>query len=306
MNKIGWLFAGQGAQYIGMGKDFYDNSKVSKEIYDLSEEVSGLPVKKICFEDNEQINQTQYTQIAICTTSLAISSELRDRGYQPDLSAGLSLGEYSALMDNGVFELKDGLYLVKQRGEIMETTVPQGVGGMAAIMGMDIDKIRQLIAPIQGVEVANDNCPGQVVITGYKEAVEKGMVVLKENGARRCQNLSVSGPFHSSLMEPGKLKLSSCIEKISLHSMTNPYISNVDGAVVTDEKEVPKRLATQLASSVLWRQSIETMISLGVDTFIEIGPGKALTAFLKKINPTVKGVNINQWSDLDKFEEFLA
>lgn len=306
MNKVGWLFAGQGAQYIGMGKDFYENSKASKEIYDLAEAISSLPVKDICFKDNDLIHQTQYTQIAICTTSLAIASELRDRGYRPEMSAGLSLGEYSALMDNGVFEIKDGLFLVKQRGEIMESTVPKGVGGMAAIMGMDIEVIRQLIQPIKGVEVANDNCPGQVVITGYKEGVEEAMSTLKEHGARRCQALSVSGPFHSSLMEPGKYKLSDCIGKLNLHSMTNPYISNVDASLVTDIKEVPERLATQLSSSVLWRQSIEKMISLGVDTFVEIGPGKALTAFLKKINPSVKGLSINQWCDLDKLEDFLG
>ena len=198
---IAFVFPGQGAQVVGMGKDFYENSELSKNIFDEAAELLDFDVKKVCFEENEAINITEYTQAAMLTTSVAMLEVLKEKGLKPDVCAGLSLGEYCALVASGVMDFEDALKAVRQRGILMQEAVPTGIGAMSAIIGLDADVIAGICDKIDEVSVANYNCPGQIVITGKKEAVEKANEELKEAGARRCVMLNVSGPFHSEMLK---------------------------------------------------------------------------------------------------------
>lgn len=309
---IAFVFPGQGAQVVGMGKDFYENSELSKSIYDEAARVLDFDVKKVCFEENEAINITEYTQAAMVTTSVAMLEVLKDKGLKPDVCAGLSLGEYCALVASGVMDFEDAVKAVRQRGILMQEEVPTGEGAMSAIIGLDGDVIADICEKIEGVSVANYNCPGQIVITGKKEAVEKANEELKEAGAKRCVMLNVSGPFHSAMLKTAGEKLYKVLENVELNDFEIPYVTNVTAKYVTKENksEIKEMLKNQVSSSVLWIQSVEEMLNNGVDTFVEIGPGKTLTGFIKKIakaaDKEVTTYNIEKFEDVDTVLEALA
>ncbi|MGN1266768.1 MAG: ACP S-malonyltransferase [Dorea sp.] len=300
MSKIAFIYPGQGAQRAGMGAHFYENSPLAKELYDQATDALGLDMKELCFEPNDKLDVTEYTQAALVTTCLAMTRVVTERGLKPDVTAGLSLGEYSAIAAAGGMDEMDAIRLVRKRGILMQNTVPLGVGGMCAVMGMEAEQIENVIADIEDVSVANYNCPGQIVITGKKEAVEKASEKLKEAGAKRTMMLNVSGPFHSALLISAGEELAKELEQINLQELNIPYYTNVTAKEVTDIKETKGLLATQVSASVRWMQSMEQMIKNGVDTFVEIGPGRTLAGFLKKIDRNVKVYNIATWEDVEK------
>lgn len=303
MSKTAFIFPGQGAQYVGMGKDFYDTYKEAKEVYELASKVSGLNIEELCFDENENIHITEYTQIAMLTTEVAILKVMEAKGLKADVTAGLSLGEYGALAAADVMELEDLFHLIRKRGIFMQEAYPVG-GAMTAVLGMDAAKIKEICENTEGiVSVANYNCPGQIVITGEKEAVDRAAATLSENGAKRCIPLKVSGPFHSALLEGAGQLLSKELANVNVKKPQIPYVCNVDATYVTDETRIKELLQKQVSSSVCWQQSVENMIENGVDTFIEIGPGKTLTGFMKKINKDVKVMNVEKIEDLDKLLE---
>ena len=303
MSKIAFVYPGQGVQVVGMGKDFYEQSEVSKAVYDKADEVLDFNVCDICFQENEKINNTEYTQAALVTTYIAMTEEIRKRGICPDVSAGLSLGEYAALVTAGGMTAEDAIEVVRSRGILMNRAVPEGEGTMAAVLGMTADEIDNVIAGIEDVSVANYNCPGQIVITGKKQAVYDAMKVLEEAGARRCVELNVSGPFHSEFLKDAGKQLLEELENISLQTLTIPYVTNVTGEYITNIDKTKELLAKQVYSPVRWEQSVRNMIEDGVDTFIEIGPGKTIAGFLRKIDKTISCINISNFEDFKKLEE---
>lgn len=300
MAKIAFIYPGQGAQKPGMGKDFYENSELAKAVYDKASELLQIDMKALCFEENEKLDLTEYTQAALVTTCLAMTKVVEKRGLKPDVTAGLSLGEYCAISVAGGMKEEDAIYLVRKRGILMQNTVPAGEGAMAAILGMDASAIEEGIKDIEGVSVANYNCPGQIVITGETKAVEKAAEILKEAGAKRAVLLNVSGPFHSPMLKQAGEELAKEMEKVEMEPLQIPYVTNVTAEYVTDIRETKKLLAEQVAASVRWQESVERMIAEGVDTFVEIGPGKTLAGFLRKIDRSVKVYNIGTWEDIDK------
>lgn len=287
MGKIAFVFPGQGAQKVGMGKEFYDNFPVAKEIFDKASEAVGLDLKALCFEENKDIDITEFTQVALLTTSVATMEALRERGICPDVAAGLSLGEYCALVAADSMSYIDAAKAVRKRGIFMQEEVPAGVGGMAAIMGLDAGAIEAALDGMDEVQVANYNCPGQIVISGKKEAVEAGAEKCKEAGAKRAVMLNVSGPFHSDLLRGAGTKLEPVLNEIEFRKPEFPYVANVTARYVTEAAEIKPLLVKQVSSSVRWQQSVETMAADGVDTFIEIGPGRTLAGFNKKIGKAI-------------------
>ncbi|MDD6514426.1 MAG: ACP S-malonyltransferase [bacterium] len=300
MAKIAFIYPGQGAQKPGMGKDFYENSELAKAVYDKASELLQIDMKALCFEENEKLDLTEYTQAALVTTCLAMTKVVEERGLKPDVTAGLSLGEYCAISVAGGMKEEDAISLVRKRGILMQNTVPAGEGAMAAILGMDASVIEEGIKDLEGVTVANYNCPGQIVITGETKAVEKAAEILKEAGAKRAVLLNVSGPFHSPMLKQAGEELAKEMEKVEMEPLQIPYVTNVTAEYVTDIRETKKLLAEQVAASVRWQESVERMIAEGVDTFVEIGPGKTLAGFLRKIDRSVKVYNIGTWEDIDK------
>ena len=300
MAKIAFIYPGQGAQKPGMGKDFYENSELAKAVYDKASELLQIDMKALCFEENEKLDLTEYTQAALVTTCLAMTKVVEERGLKPDVTAGLSLGEYCAISVAGGMKEEDAISLVRKRGILMQNTVPAEEGAMAAILGMDASVIEEGIKDLEGVTVANYNCPGQIVITGETKAVEKAAEILKEAGAKRAVLLNVSGPFHSPMLKQAGEELAKEMEKVEMEPLQIPYVTNVTAEYVTDIRETKKLLAEQVAASVRWQESVERMIAEGVDTFVEIGPGKTLAGFLRKIDRSVKVYNIGTWEDVDK------
>lgn len=299
MKKIAFIFPGQGSQYVGMGKDFYETFPCAKEMIDLAEKVSGINMKELLFEENENINITKYTQIAMLADELAIWSVLREKGLESAVNAGLSLGEYAALVASGVMTPEDAFRVVAKRGEYMQEAVPTG-GAMTAILGADTEVIEKICEETEGiVSIANYNCPGQIVITGEKEAVDTAAAALKEAGAKRCTPLNVSGPFHSAMLLPAGEKLAAELENVEIHEIAVPYITNVTADYVTDPSQVKELLKKQISSSVRWQQSVERMIADGVEAFIEIGPKKSLCGFMKRIDKTVPAYHVDKVTDLD-------
>jgi [acyl-carrier-protein] S-malonyltransferase len=303
MSKIAFVFPGQGAQYFGMGKDFYENSDEVKKLFDKASEIGNINMAHLCFEENEQLNITKYTQIAILTVCSAILNEVETRGITPEICAGLSLGEYSAMIAAKVLSFESAFKIVQSRGAFMQQAVPLG-GAMSAILGLDAIKIEEICNSTQGiVQIANYNCPGQIVISGEETAVEAAGIALTEAGAKRVIKLNVSGPFHSKMLEGAGKKLREVLEHAEINKVTIPYVSNVTAEYLTDTAQIIDLLEKQVSSSVKWQQSVEKMIADGVDTFIEIGPGKTLSAFIKKIQREVKVINIDKYEDLDKLAE---
>ena len=307
MGKTAVIFPGQGAQYVGMAKDFYASFEDSKKVFDEADDVLDIELKKICFEENDDINKTEYTQPAMGAAEGAIYDHLKNAGLKADVFAGLSLGEYSALVAAGAMTLADGIKTVRRRGILMQNEVPLGMGGMAAVIAMDADKIAEICDNTPGkVQIANYNCPGQIVISGEAEAVKAASAALAEAGAKRVIPLNVSGPFHSQMLVPAGEKLYDFLQGVDVAEGFAPYYCNADAEEITDAAKVKELLKRQVYSSVRWQQTIENMIADGVDTFIEVGPGKTLTGFMKKINREVKSINIATVDDLAKLEELNA
>lgn len=306
MSKVAFVFPGQGAQYVGMGKDFYEQIPVSRKVYTIASEVTGLNLPGLCFKENEQIDITEYTQIAMLATEAAMLAALQEKGVKADVAAGLSLGEYGAILTAGAMSLEDVFRVVRQRGILMQKAVPTG-GAMCAVLGMDGEKIAKICEETEGiVSVANYNCPGQIVVTGEEGAVAAAVEKLKEAGARRCIPLKVSGPFHSEMLKGAGEKLAGVLVDVELKEFSMPYVTNVTADYVTDISEIKELLGRQVYSSVRWQQSVERMIADGVDTFIEIGPGRTLTGFLKKINKNVTGLHIEKVEELEEVVRLLC
>ena len=305
MSKIAFIYPGQGAQKAGMGKDFYENSESARAVFDRASEILDLDMKKLCFEENDRLDLTEYTQAALVTTCLAMTKVVSEHGIRPDVTAGLSLGEYCAIAVAGGMSGEDAIRTVRKRGILMQNTVPAGEGAMAAVLGLEASAIEEVIADIEGVTIANYNCPGQIVITGVTAKVEEASEKLKAAGAKRVVMLNVSGPFHSPLLKSAGEELLKELENVEIHKLEIPYVTNVTAEYIQNEEEIKGLLGQQVSSSVRWEQSIRKMIEEGVDTFVEIGPGKTLAGFMRKISRDVAMYNIGTWEDVEKVAEAL-
>ena len=304
MNKLAFIFSGQGAQYVGMGKQIADEFKSAYDIFNQASDALGFDVKKMIFEsDDETLKITENTQPAILTTSIACLQPLLEKGIKADVVAGLSLGEYSAHVCAGTMSFKDAVRLVRKRGKFMQEAVPIGVGTMAAVLGLDAKDVIDCCKAASEfgiVEPANFNCPGQLVVAGELKAVEKAVELCKEKGAKRSMLLPVSAPFHCSMLKPAGDKLEIELEKVQLGKMNIPVVTNVTAEYILDSSKVKDLLIRQVSNPVLWENSVNRMLENGVDTFIEIGPGRVLSGFIKKINKEVRIFNIEDMDSLNK------
>lgn len=306
MSKTAFMFPGQGAQYIGMGKDFYEKEEVAREIFDKASSITGLDLPAICFEENDKLSITEYTQIAMLTVETAILKVLEERGIHPDVTAGLSLGEYGAIVACGAMRAEEAFAIVRRRGVYMQEAVPEG-GAMAAVLGLSSEVIEEVCVGTQGiVSIANYNCPGQIVITGEADAVNRAGETLKEKGAKRVVPLNVSGPFHSQMLVGAGERLRKDLDKVQINDFSIPYVANLTADYVSSPENIRELLEKQISSSVRWQQSVERMLEDGVDTFVEIGPGKTLSSFVKKINREVTVLNVDKYEDLAKCLEVLT
>lgn len=310
MSKTAFIFAGQGAQYPGMGKELEENIKACKDIFQNADNALGFSISKICFEGTvEELKSTENAQPAILTMSIAAMTALVNAGIKPYAVAGLSLGEYSAMVCSGVLDFETAVKLVKKRGKFMDEAVPKGKGAMAAIIGLDEKEIRDICtqASQKGVvEPANFNCPGQIVIAGEIAALEYASELASERGARKVIKLSVSGPFHTSLLKEASDKLYRELIKIELNPMKVPVLTNLSGDYINPTDDIKEILRRQVMSSVRWEDIIRNMIKEGIDTFVEIGPGKALSSFVKKTDRSVKVLNVEDMSSLNKTIDWLT
>jgi [acyl-carrier-protein] S-malonyltransferase len=311
MSKIAFVFPGQGSQYIGMGKDFYENFEESKKVYERANEVLEKDLSNLCFDGKEEdLTKTENTQPAILATSIAMLKALESKGIKADYTAGLSLGEYTSLVYAGSLIFEDALKVVVKRGKFMQEAVPIGIGGMAAILALDEEKVSKAVEvgkTFGEVEIANYNSPGQIVISGELEAVKKACEEALKLGAKKAVALDVSAPFHSNLLAPAGERLKEELEKLEFHDLNKNLVSNVDAKITIDKEELKEKLVRQVSSSVLWQQSVENMINDGVEIFIEIGPGKTLTGFIKRIakkigRKDIKALNIK---DIDSFNKTM-
>ncbi len=300
MRKLAFIYPGQGAQKAGMGADFYENSPEAKSLFDEADAALDFDLKEICFQENEKLNETQYTQPAMVAACLAMTRVLTRRGIRPDMTAGLSLGEYAAIAAAGALKELDAVLLVRKRGLFMEHAVPAGEGAMCAVLGMTGEALERELRDTADVTIANYNCPGQMVITGKAEAVRAAAERLKTAGAKRTVLLNVSGPFHSPFLRTAGEELRKEIEKTELHPLMIPYVANVTAEKVERREEISDLLSRGVSSPVKWQQSMEYMIKEGVDTFVEIGPGRTLFGFLKKISTEVSVYHISSWEDMER------
>lgn len=305
MSRIAFIFPGQGAQVCGMGQDFYEQTETGKKIFDKASGLLGFSMPELCFEKNDRLDITEYTQAAMVTAGIAMMRVLEEKGIKPDVAAGLSLGEYCALAAAGVMSDEDAICTVRQRGILMQEAVPVGEGAMAAILALDAAAIEAVTGVMEGVWIANYNCPGQIVISGKKAAVEEACEKLKAAGAKRALLLNVSGPFHSGMLTVAGEKLAQVLADVEIYTPRIPYVANVNAQFVTTAEPVKDLLTRQVSSSVRWQQSVEAMINDGVDTFIEIGPGRTLAGFMKKISKEVKTMNVEKLEDIEKVVEAL-
>ena len=305
MTKTAFLFAGQGAQYLGMGRDLYDHYPIVKETIDQASQVLGYDLRYLIDTEEEKLNQTRYTQPAILATSVAIYRLLQEKGHQPDMVAGLSLGEYSALVASGALDFEDAVALVAKRGVYMEEAAPAGSGKMVAVLNTPVEVIEeacQKASELGVVTPANYNTPAQIVIGGEVVAVDRAVELLQEAGAKRLIPLKVSGPFHTALLEPASQKLAETLAQVNFSDFTCPLVGNTEAAVMQKE-DIAQLLTRQVKEPVRFYESIAVMQEAGVTNFIEIGPGKVLSGFVKKIDKTAKLANVEDQASLEALLE---
>lgn len=288
------MFSGQGAQYAGMGKELYQKYSVAKKVFDCADDVLGYSIKEICFQDEAKLGETEFAQPAILTMSIAALEVLKEQGVRAEMAAGLSLGEYSAYVASGAMDFEEAVALVQKRGKFMAEAVPSGEGAMYAIIGLDTELVeeacKEAVQEGLGLAVpANYNAPGQIVIAGAAKAVEKAAALAKEKGAKMAVRLKVSGPFHTKMLQPAADRLGPELEKMHISPMKIPVFTNVDAKEVASEKDIIPILTKQICCPVRFSDIIQNMHEKGADTFIELGPGKALCGFVKR---TLKGVTI--------------
>jgi [acyl-carrier-protein] S-malonyltransferase len=307
MGKLAFVFPGQGSQFVGMGKEISEVYPQAAAAYKEADKILGYSISELCWQGpEEELKKTFNTQPAILTTSIACWRIINDNGIVPDFVAGHSLGEYSALVAAGVMDFTDAVSLVRFRGQSMEQAIPSGMGTMAAILGMSSEKVLELCKQVQQfgiVEPANFNCPGQIVIAGHTPAVEKTVEMAKKMGAKRAVMLSVSGPFHSSLLASAKEAIADRLGSVRIKDGMVPLVANVNAQIIQEKNDIIKALVEQVTSPVLWEDSVRTLAAAGVDTFVEIGPGKVLGGLIKK---TIKDVRILNVQDPNTLENALA
>ncbi|MCG0314159.1 MAG: ACP S-malonyltransferase [Calditerricola sp.] len=311
MGKVAWVFPGQGSQVVGMGKAIAEADADARAVFDSADEALGFALSRLCFEGpEEELRLTVNTQPAILTTSAALLAVWRKAAPQPDFVAGHSLGEYTALVAAEALSFVDAVRIVRQRGAFMEEAVPAGQGGMAAVLGMERDALQAIVDAVSAegdvVELANLNCPGQIVISGTIAGVKKAAERARQAGARRVLELAVSGPFHSSLMRPAAERLAEVLADVPLADARVPVVANVTAGPVTQAEEIRRLLVEQVAAPVLWEDSVRAMLDAGVDTFVEIGPGSVLTGLIKKIDRRARCFNVHDPASLDKALAELA
>lgn len=304
MGKLAFVFAGQGAQTVGMGKELADNFECASKAFDEASEALGFDIKDMIFNgDNETLMITENTQPTVVTMSIAALRVLEEKGIKPDVVAGLSLGEYSAHIASGSIDFADGVRLVRKRGKYMQEEVPVGVGAMAAIIALSADDVKTCCEEASKLGVcspANFNCPGQIVVSGEVAAVEKCCELAKEKGAKRAVKLAVSAPFHCSLLVGAGEKLAKELENVKVKDMSIPVITNVTADYIASKDDIKPYLIKQVSSSVLWEDTIRRMIADGVDKFVEVGPGKTLSGFIRKVSRDVKVFNVEDMASLEK------
>ena len=303
--KIAFVYPGQGVQKVGMAQDFVEKYGWAKDMVKEATEASGFDMEKILFEENEDIHVTEYTQPCLVTACSIMTKAVEDLGIKADVTAGLSLGEYCALVTAGAMTFKDAVRLTRIRGDLMSSFVPAGQGTMAAIIALPKEKVEQCIDGIEGAEVANYNCPGQIVITGEKDAVHEGMEKLSEMGAKRAVELKVSGPFHSPMLKGAGEKLRVELDKAEISNLKIPYIANYNAELIKDTSETRDLLEKQVYSSVMWEQTLVKLKEMGVDVLIEIGPGKTIAGFVKKTIPEVPVINVSTVEEAGQLKDRL-
>ena len=309
MSKLAFVFPGQGAQKVGMGKDFFDNYDVAKKMFKEADEALGYSIMKMCFEGPEEdLKLTANTQPAILTISCIATEILKENGVQPEITGGHSLGEYSALVAAGVLKFQDAVALVHKRGAYMQEAVPVGEGGMAAIIGVDREKIVEICQSVSAespVQAVNFNCPGQIVIAGATRGVELAVEELKAAGAKKAVILPVSAPFHSTLMKPAAEKLAVELDKVTLSDAKIPVVANVNAQVLTKAEDIKASLVAQAASPVLWEDCVAKMKEFGADVLLEAGPGKTLCGFNRRIDKSIKSLNVEDVESLEKSLDYF-
>ena len=309
MSKLAFVFPGQGAQKVGMGKDFYDNYDVAKKMFKEADEALGYSIMKMCFEGPEEdLKLTANTQPAILTISCIANEILKENGIQPEITGGHSLGEYSALVAAGVLKFQDAVALVHKRGAYMQEAVPVGEGGMAAIIGLDRESIVGICQQVSGqspVQAVNFNCPGQIVIAGATKGVELAVEELKAAGAKKAVILPVSAPFHSTLMKPAAEKLVVELDKVTISDAKIPVVANVSAEILTKADDIKASLVAQAASPVLWEDCVARMKEFGADILLEAGPGKTLCGFNRRIDKTIKSLNVEDVASLEKSLDYF-
>ncbi|MDY5973517.1 ACP S-malonyltransferase [Streptococcus hyovaginalis] len=302
MIKTAFLFAGQGAQSLGMARDLYEHFDIVKDTFDQAGQILGYDLRQLIDEDQDKLNQTRYTQPAILTTSIAIYRLLVTKGLEPDIVAGLSLGEYSALVASGALDFASALKLVAKRGQLMEAAAPAGSGKMVAVMNTDaslIEEACQKASELGVVSPANYNTPQQIVIGGEMTAVDKAVELLKESGVKRMVPLQVSGPFHTALLEQASHGLSEVLEKVTFSDFKLPLVGNTEAKIMRKD-DIKSLLARQVMEPVRFYESITAIQSFGVDRVIEVGPGKVLSGFLKKIDKNLQTIAVNDQETLEQ------